>query len=148
MKSINKNVFPTVEDYIRSYQKDYEIYGRWKNKEQMKIYRESLIKAHQTKYQSTILTTGYYALHLSRWLEYFNSSNLMVINGDEMIKFPGEIIENVQDFLGLPKLILKRDFVRDPNTKFFCLKHPIRKTLSCLGDAKMRTRNGKTPIPR
>ena len=66
-----------------------------------------------------------------------------MVDGDEMLVDPGAVIEKVQDFLGLPKLLLREDYVRDPATGFFCYKDHVTLQLDCLPQGKVRTRNGK-----
>ena len=83
----------------------------------------------------------------------------MIIDGDDFIKNPGEIIEQVEDFIRIPKLIWKEDFVKNPKTGFFCYRRftetymnkslvmsedEMVATLSCLhGENKGRTRMGR-----
>ena len=71
-----------------------------------------------------ILTIGLYYYHIQRWFRVFNNSNLMIINGEDFLQNPGPIIERIQEFLNLPKLILKEDFVKNPKIGFFCCSRP------------------------
>ena len=82
-------------------------------------------------------TSGFYALHLYRWLMFFHQSNLMIINGEDLFKDPGPIIEKVQDFLEVPRLLLRGDFVKDPKTGIYCIKNIGKNNaLQCLPSAK------------
>ena len=87
-----------------------------------------------------------YDIHLWRYLQYYNSSNLLVINASEMMEDLGGIVEIVQEFLGLPKLLLRSDYVKNPKTGFFCRKDIKTQELSCLRGSKMRTRNGRFDV--
>ena len=103
---------------------------------------ENILKLHQTNFLSTVLTEGFYAVHYLRWAKIYNSSQLMVIDGNEMLVDPGGVMEKVQEFTNLPKLLLKEDYVPDPdNAGFYCYKDWRTKKLDCLHGAKQRTRN-------
>ena len=98
---------------------------------------------HQFHYADHVLTTGFYEHHIVRWLDQFDAGHFYIVNGDDMLVDPGRIVEEIQDFLGLPKLLLRQDFVRDPDSGFFCYKSHRDTAASCLGAGKTRTRNGK-----
>ena len=103
---------------------------------------ENIFKLHQKDFLSTVLTEGFYAVHYLRWAKLYNSSQLMFIDGSEMLTNPGEVMERIQEFANLPKLLLKEDYVADPNNAgFFCYKDWQTVKLDCLSTAKRRTRN-------
>ena len=103
---------------------------------------EKILSLHKKDFLSTVLTEGFYAVHYLRWAKLYNSSQLMVIDANEMLINPGEIMERVQDFVNLPKLLLKEDYVADPNNPgYFCYKDWQTEKLDCLPKAKQRTRN-------
>lgn len=61
---------------------------------------------------------------------------------------PGTVIEQTQDFLEIPRLILREDFVRDPNTGFYCYRSwRGNRELSCLSESKTRTRRNDVTKP-
>ena len=146
MRSITKEKYPTVEDFLKPYILKYSKYSAYDGDLQMKSHRSRMFQFHRWDYPSTILTTGFYALHMSRWLESYDRSNMLIVNGGDLMENPGRVVERMQEFLELPKLLLESDYVRDPETGFFCLKHPMTGELSCLHSEKMRTRNGKTKV--
>ncbi|CAK8684515.1 unnamed protein product [Clavelina lepadiformis] len=99
-------------------------------------------------YLTHIITTGFYALHLQRWFKYFNETNLMVIDSEAMLQDPGSVIEEVQEFLKLPKVLLKQDYVKEEDSGYFCYKNwRDENKLDCLPSAKRRTRNGNKSLP-
>ncbi|XP_076823307.1 heparan sulfate glucosamine 3-O-sulfotransferase 1-like isoform X1 [Clavelina lepadiformis] len=106
----------------------------------------NVFRQHGRDYLTTILTTGLYALHLKRWFPYYDQSNLMIIDGGKLLSDPGPIIEEIQDFYDLPKLLLKEDYVRDPDTNYFCFKDWKTGELRRLPKSKQRTRNGKAKL--
>ena len=101
-----------------------------------------------------LITNGLYFFHMQRWMNFLNQGNLMIIDGERLVRDPGPIIEEVQEFLGLPKLLWKEDFAINPHTGFYCYqkvteedwvqnlsKHTdIFDTLQCLSSTKGRTR--------
>ena len=42
------------------------------------------------------VSKGLYALQLKQWLEYFSLDQFMIINGDELVRNPGEMLEEFQ----------------------------------------------------
>ena len=139
---------PKVNDMIQKMQQA--------NKRASDIQKElsNIYKADPAK---QILTTGLYHYHIQRWFRVFNKSNLMIIDGEDFLQNPGPIIEQIQEFLNLPKLILKEDFVKNPKTGFFCYRklteqfmnqsliqseEELVKSLMCLSNSKGRTRMG------
>ena len=77
----------------------------------------------------------------------------MIIDGERFVREPGPIIEEVQEFLGLSKLVWKQDFAKNLDTGFFCYRkitteYLVRKSanstflgsLQCLSKTKGRTR--------
>ena len=155
--------FDTFDDYLNTYlPKVQHMIQKLQdaNKEPVNIQKE-LTNVYYNDPAKQILTTGLYYYHIQRWFRVFNNSNLMMIDGENFLKNPGPIIEQVQEFLNLPKLVLKEDFAKNPKTGFFCYRkfteEIMNKTsvlpekefvqsLSCLSDAKGRTRMGlKTP---
>ena len=106
---------------------------------------------------SILISTGLYYYHIQRWLKFYNESNLIIVDGEDFLKNPGKIVEQVQSFLGLPKLVWKEDFVRHPRTGFYCYRKfsendlkqnrnvsesEFIESLRCLGKSKGRTRMG------
>ena len=105
-------------------------------------------------YAATILTSGLYYYHIQEWTKLFNRTQFMMIDGDKYLDDPGAILEKVQEFIGVPKLLWKEDFVKHPETGFYCYRElteimldteskTINTTsLKCLPKEKGRSRNG------
>ena len=119
--------------------------GEW-DETRTKYQILNVFRQHGRDYLTTILTTGLYALHLKRWFPYYDQSNLMIIDGGKLLSDPGPIIEEIQDFYDLPKLLLKEDYVRDPDTNYFCFKDWKTGELRRLPKSKQRTRNGNAKL--
>ncbi|XP_076800794.1 heparan sulfate glucosamine 3-O-sulfotransferase 6-like [Clavelina lepadiformis] len=107
--------------------------------------------------EATLITIGLFIYHIQTWKTFYDKSNFLIVDGEEFIKNTGAVIEQIQEFLGIPKLVWKEDFVKHPDTGFYCYrklteKHlngshvetedELRTSLKCLQKNKGRTRNG------
>nr|XP_039267649.1 heparan sulfate glucosamine 3-O-sulfotransferase 6-like isoform X1 [Styela clava] len=111
---------------------------------------------HQRDKPSHIFTTGIYYYALQRWTKLFDANKLHIISGEDLISQTGVEMEKLQDFLEIPKLLLKEDFVRNKNTGFFCFNpkwsSEAKKSMKmyhhekCLTKSKGRTRNKATNV--
>ncbi|XP_076800796.1 heparan sulfate glucosamine 3-O-sulfotransferase 2-like [Clavelina lepadiformis] len=106
---------------------------------------------------AALIGTGLYIYHIQRWKKVYNESNLLIIDGENFRENTGHVIEQIQDFIGIPKLLWKEDFVKNPDTGFYCYRKltekylnqsyvenedEFRASLKCLPKGKGRTRNG------
>ncbi|XP_077976109.1 heparan sulfate glucosamine 3-O-sulfotransferase 3B1-like isoform X2 [Styela clava] len=57
------------------------------------ITLKNVMSSYKNDYATTLLTTGLYSIHLPRWINTFNSSNLLILNGEKMIEDPGHQAE-------------------------------------------------------
>ena len=135
-----KNFDQYLDEYLPKVKKILQVY---KGMKENKIYGD-MTNICRRDYQASILTCGLYYYNLKPWKEQFNSSNLMIIDGDKWMDNPGTLIEEVQNYLKIPKLVWKEDFVRNPKNGFFCYKNinKSNETMICLGKEKGRTRKG------
>nr|XP_039251084.1 heparan sulfate glucosamine 3-O-sulfotransferase 6-like [Styela clava] len=105
-----------------------------------------------------LIDDGKYLRPIKKWLEEFRGS-MYIINGDEFINDPATVIEDLQDFFKIPKLIRREDFIRSKVTGMFCVNRWWRKEISinqtlfksnstvyCLKSNKGRTRS-KAALP-
>merc|ERR1712168_885439 len=83
---------------------------------------------------------GVYAKHLQRWLQFFPLNQFHFVDGENLIRNPGDEMIKVQDFLGLRRVISEKDFVFNSSKGFPCLKRPLhpQSPLKCLGKTKGR----------
>ncbi|XP_055691154.1 heparan sulfate glucosamine 3-O-sulfotransferase 5-like [Lutzomyia longipalpis] len=63
-----------------------------------------------------------YHRFLPPWLEEFPREQLIVVNGDELIKDPVSQLSNIETFLGLEHKITKDDFYFSTDKGFYCLR--------------------------
>ncbi|XP_039272501.2 heparan sulfate glucosamine 3-O-sulfotransferase 1-like isoform X1 [Styela clava] len=111
---------------------------------------------HKRMGDSHILTRGIYYHSLKRWLKYFSLDQLFVVSGEELQYNSGAVVEKLQDFLGIPRMILPDDFVKNPDTGLYCIRPtsvadskvkyaPMNcYTATAHGRAKGRTRSNST----
>ncbi|XP_076799443.1 heparan sulfate glucosamine 3-O-sulfotransferase 2-like isoform X1 [Clavelina lepadiformis] len=154
--------YNTFEDYVNEYLPKVRLLLQ-KSQNNLTSYQDDLktqnmlIKLRSTDLAATLISTGLYIYHIQRWKKLYNESNLLVIDGENFREDTGAVIENIQDFLGIPKLLWKEDSVKNPDTGFYCFrkfteKHlnesyvetedELKTSLKCLGKSKGRTRNG------
>ncbi|XP_039251726.2 heparan sulfate glucosamine 3-O-sulfotransferase 1-like isoform X1 [Styela clava] len=66
-----------------------------------------------------IITHGLYYYHLKRWMKLYTKNDLLVIDGEEIMKEPWNVVEKVQEFLQIPKFITKENFIENRDTGFY-----------------------------
>uniref|UniRef100_A0A8C5Q980 Sulfotransferase n=1 Tax=Leptobrachium leishanense TaxID=445787 RepID=A0A8C5Q980_9ANUR len=82
---------------------------------------------------------GIYAKHLENWLQYFPLSKFLFVSGERLVSDPSRVMERVQDFLGLKRVITDKHFHFNETKGFPCLKKPDRSGAPrCLGKSKGR----------
>ncbi|KAK6989797.1 heparan sulfate glucosamine 3-O-sulfotransferase 5 [Biomphalaria glabrata] len=93
-----------------------------------------------------------YSRHLDRWLTYFNKSQILILNGENLKVKPWEEMLKVERFLQLPPKIVRDHFVYNETKGFYCVQtsnavtttttaafqEAKRWSESCLGDTKGR----------
>nr|XP_048282435.1 bifunctional heparan sulfate N-deacetylase/N-sulfotransferase 2 isoform X4 [Myodes glareolus] len=88
--------------------------------------------------QSRCLVPGYYSTHLQRWLTYYPSGQLLIVDGQELRINPATSMETIQKFLGItPFLNYTRTLRFDEDKGFWCQGLEGGKT-RCLGKSKGR----------
>ncbi|XP_024842343.1 bifunctional heparan sulfate N-deacetylase/N-sulfotransferase 2 isoform X2 [Bos indicus] len=88
--------------------------------------------------QNRCLVPGYYSTHLQRWLTYFPSGQLLIVDGQELRTNPAASMESIQKFLGItPFLNYTRTLRFDEDKGFWCQGLEGGKT-RCLGKSKGR----------
>ena len=88
-----------------------------------------------------------YDVHYRNWRKYFSKSQLLVLNGDDLISKPTLVLQKVEKFLKIPSFFHEEMFVFDTQKGFYCWnKFPgssssndNNETVHCLGSSKGRT---------
>ena len=101
--------------------------------------------ANRAKVTSKIIRQGIYYEDLKAWKNEFGQ-RLLILNGENFIRTPGALLEDIQKFLGIPILIKKEDFVKNHDTQMYCLRkvwlYP-NEQIHCMPSKKGRTRSNK-----
>uniref|UniRef100_A0ABK0LSY7 [heparan sulfate]-glucosamine N-sulfotransferase n=1 Tax=Rattus norvegicus TaxID=10116 RepID=A0ABK0LSY7_RAT len=88
--------------------------------------------------QRRCLVPGWYAVHIERWLAYFSTSQLLIIDGQQLRSDPATVMDEVQKFLGVtPHYNYSEALTFDPQKGFWCQLLEGGKT-KCLGKSKGR----------
>uniref|UniRef100_A0A7M4EB41 [heparan sulfate]-glucosamine N-sulfotransferase n=1 Tax=Crocodylus porosus TaxID=8502 RepID=A0A7M4EB41_CROPO len=88
--------------------------------------------------QKRCLTPGWYAAHIERWLTHFATSQLLIIDGQQLRSDPATVMDEVQKFLGVsPHYNYSEALTFDPQKGFWCQLLEGGKT-KCLGKSKGR----------
>lgn len=84
---------------------------------------------------------GMYAVHVRRWLAEFNADQLHFVSGERLVADPTSVLTDVQDFLGLPRIVTDKHFHFSRDKGFPCvIRDPQRAPdqIHCLGKNKGR----------
>lgn len=68
------------------------------------------------------LINGIYEPFLKTWLDIFDKSQILILDGGIFYENPGQELRKVQSFLNLETMVKSRDFVTNPKTGFKCLR--------------------------
>ncbi|XP_063216116.1 heparan sulfate glucosamine 3-O-sulfotransferase 5 [Bacillus rossius redtenbacheri] len=71
-----------------------------------------------------------------RWLEVFDRAQLLVVNGDQLIRDPLPELERVEAFLGLEPRLGRHNFYFNRTKGFYCLRNDTQD--KCLRESKGR----------
>jgi [heparan sulfate]-glucosamine 3-sulfotransferase 5 len=84
-----------------------------------------------------LINPGRYIIHYKRWLKYFPKEQILVLNGDNLLKKPYEEVKMVEKFLNSSSYIQSQNFVYDKKKGFFCIKKNFNSTeLDCIENFK------------
>ncbi|XP_074641458.1 heparan sulfate glucosamine 3-O-sulfotransferase 1-like [Tubulanus polymorphus] len=82
------------------------------------------------------IRTSIYHRHMERWLEIFPASQVLIVDGDELIRNPIPQIKRVEKFLGLAHRITRENFYFNETKGFYCMRNEGQD--HCLGTGKGR----------
>ncbi|XP_072180127.1 heparan sulfate glucosamine 3-O-sulfotransferase 1-like [Diadema setosum] len=84
---------------------------------------------------NAILVHGAYVIYFREWLKVFPRKQFLVIDGDAFIKNPLPALQQMEEFLGLPKFFNGRSIYFDERKGFYCKSLPFKQ---CAGESKGR----------
>ncbi|KAH3863190.1 hypothetical protein DPMN_026170 [Dreissena polymorpha] len=86
-----------------------------------------------------IVKVGVYALHLTRWLEYFTLNQIHIVNGENLIRDPASELRDLQTFIGVKPHITGEHFTFNITKGFPCYRrNTSQQSWHCLSDDKGR----------
>ena len=65
---------------------------------------------------------GQYDVHMKRWFDVFPPRQILVVDGENLVKDPFASLVQVETFLGVDHWLTRDHFVRNPESGFYCLK--------------------------
>ena len=80
-----------------------------------------------------------YDVHFERWLKYFDLGQILIVNGDALIRYPTKELKKVEEFLKVSEFFQEEMFYFNATKGFYCWrKSSDNGSLShyCLGTAK------------
>ena len=75
-----------------------------------------------------VIYNGMYVIHYKRWLEYFRTTQILVLDGENFIKNPYAEIKKIEQFLNLTSFFQKKHFVYDITKGFYCINKNLNDT--------------------
>uniref|UniRef100_A0A8C2JU68 Bifunctional heparan sulfate N-deacetylase/N-sulfotransferase 1 n=1 Tax=Cyprinus carpio TaxID=7962 RepID=A0A8C2JU68_CYPCA len=86
--------------------------------------------------QKRCLAPGWYATHLSRWLQHYHHDQILVVDGQTLKTDPASVMQKIQTFLGLENQVdYHKILAFDPKKGFWCQLLDGGRT-KCLGKSK------------
>uniref|UniRef100_A0A8C2A9V3 Bifunctional heparan sulfate N-deacetylase/N-sulfotransferase 1 n=1 Tax=Cyprinus carpio TaxID=7962 RepID=A0A8C2A9V3_CYPCA len=86
--------------------------------------------------QKRCLAPGWYATHLSRWLQHYHHDQILVVDGQTLKTDPATVMQKIQTFLGLENQVdYHKILAFDPKKGFWCQLLDGGRT-KCLGKSK------------
>ena len=86
-----------------------------------------------------VLAKGIYDVQYQRWLKLFNKSQILVLDGNELVSDPVSVLQQTEKFLNLRNYFTKELFYFSEAKGFYCWKKPKNAANpSCLGSGQGR----------
>ena len=106
---------------------------------QFPTFEETVMKNGQVNVNAYLgmVNTSLYDIHFQHWLEWFNRSEILVIDGDQLIETPLLVLKEAEKFLECESFFKKSMFYPNPRKpSFYCLR--VNNVPHCLGSDKGR----------
>ncbi|XP_070581395.1 heparan sulfate glucosamine 3-O-sulfotransferase 1-like [Ptychodera flava] len=83
-----------------------------------------LLKNGEVNSETEIIHIGKYAQHLKEWMKYFPMNQILVLDGNQISKYPVQQMKVVEKFLGLDSYFTETHFQFHPKYRVYCLALP------------------------
>lgn len=129
----------TVRDPVARLISDYtQLNGKKAHRgRKRKSFEKYVFKPDGSIFKVSMIQVSMYDTHFKRWLDFFSRSQILVVDGDRLIKDPFEEISRVEKFLNVPQYFTKGMFHYNVTKGFYCWK-TARANMKCLGSHKGR----------
>ena len=120
-----------VSDYLHNIVADKRVLPKF---EEM-VIKDGEVNA-QCKYG--LLYKSLYDEHFERWLEWFNRSEILVVNSEKLVTNPVSVLNEIEIFLKVRLFFKNEIFIKNPKSGFYCWRRKKRTSAStqCLGGTK------------
>ena len=98
--------------------------------------RQSLLTPTLDVKDVTYINRGQYSEQLQRFYNVFPRNQILLLDSSDLVKNPVPLLNQVEDFLGLPRFISNKSLVFDESKGFFCKR--IDGNVECESDNKGR----------
>ncbi|XP_033122784.1 heparan sulfate glucosamine 3-O-sulfotransferase 5-like [Anneissia japonica] len=86
-----------------------------------------------------------YSKYINRWKQYFNMNQILIVDGDALIKNPLPELKHVERFLGLYDYISDKNLYLNKTKGFYCMRREDGSS-KCLSNSKGRKHPDIDPI--
>ena len=87
-----------------------------------------------------LIKMSVYDKSMELWLNYFNLSQILIIESEKLQRDPPTVLKRVEEFLGLGHYIRPDMFVYNTEKQFFCIRSHFTSTgMACYADNRGRT---------
>ena len=114
-------------------------YAHVLTKTKLPNFEEMVIKDDKVNVSTPIVFKSWYDVHFKNWLKWFKRSEILVVDGDQLIKDPVSVLKKAEAFLKLDHFFRSDMFIRNPEKGFYCWKTNKEQSMpTCLGATKGR----------
>ncbi|CBY10248.1 unnamed protein product [Oikopleura dioica] len=91
------------------------------------------LEKHDDRKPHNFVTRGAYAFHINIWKKYLREDQMLFISGSDLSQQPAKTVMQIQDFLGVPKILNDNHFFFNKTSGFYCLQSPGKHKPDCIG---------------
>jgi len=92
-----------------------------------------------SKLHMEIVFRGAYAYYLQHYLTWFNRDQILILNANLLKTNPAKLLIETQEFMGVPIAVDGKNFVKNPETGYYCILGPEDLEPACTAPSKHRS---------
>jgi len=104
-----------------------------------RMYKDRTNWFNYTDTYSNLIINGAYAIYYRRWIENFDRSQILVVDGTDMLANPSKWVTMAQDYIGVRQVVTEKNFILNEDTGYYCYMPPNDDTKYCLSSAQEKT---------